>query len=226
MKRYTQTIRNKSTEFQVDELNYNYIYNTNNNNDFEYELNSDNRELSNNSNLTVVNTNNNINISDSYNFPSRHQMYTFVDSEFDISENNSINETIDADSDDDLIKSNSRFSKPQDIRKDLKNILFLMFLYLLQGIPLGLTGSLPFILSSRNVSYADQGTFSFAVWPYSLKLLWAPFVDSLFIKKFGRRKSWICPIMYIMGIFMICFSKYVYMLLDGDRSGSDIHSGF
>ncbi len=60
----------------------------------------------------------------------------------------------------------------QNIRKDLHNIVLLMFLYLLQGIPLGLSGSIPYILSSRKVSYADQGTFSFALWPFSLKLLW------------------------------------------------------
>ncbi len=63
-------------------------------------------------------------------------------------------------------------SLKQNIRKDLHNIVLLMFLYLLQGIPLGLSGSIPFILSSRKVSYADQGTFSFAMWPFSLKLLW------------------------------------------------------
>jgi hypothetical protein len=62
-------------------------------------------------------------------------------------------------------------SKP-NVRKDLHNIAFLMFLYLLQGVPLGLTGSLPFILGARNVSYTDQGTFSFAFWPFCLKLLW------------------------------------------------------
>lgn len=79
------------------------------------------------------------------------------------------------------------------IKKDLWNIIFLMFLYFLQMIPIGLTGALPYILSSRHVSYSDQGTFSFAFWPFSLKLLWAPIVDSLFIRKFGRRKSWLIP---------------------------------
>lgn len=58
-------------------------------------------------------------------------------------------------------------------KNDWGNIGFLLFIYLLQGIPLGLAHSLPFILSSRKVSYADQGTFSFAFWPFSLKLLWA-----------------------------------------------------
>jgi hypothetical protein len=39
------------------------------------------------------------------------------------------------------------------------------------------------------VSYANQGTFSFAFWPFSFKLLWAPIVDSVYVKKIGRRKS-------------------------------------
>lgn len=116
--------------------------------------------------------------------------------------------------------------KPQNVRKDLHNIALLMFLYLLQGIPLGLTGSLPYILSSRKVSYADQGTFSFAFWPFSLKLIWAPIVDSIFFKKIGRRKSWMVPIQYMLGAFMILFADYTKKLLDGDGSSDEgSHSG-
>lgn len=87
---------------------------------------------------------------------------------------------------------------------------------------MGLTGSLPFILSSRKVSYADQGTFSFAFWPFSMKLLWAPIVDSIFFKKIGRRKSWLVPIQYLIGIFMILFSDYTKHLLEGNGSHSEI----
>jgi hypothetical protein len=69
--------------------------------------------------------------------------------------------------------------------EDLANICFLLFLYVLQGIPAGLQISIPLILSSRKVSYADQGTFSFASWPISLKLLWAPLVDSVYFVRIG-----------------------------------------
>lgn len=100
------------------------------------------------------------------------------------------------------------------INKDLHNILFLIFLYFLQGIPLGLAGSLPFILGARNVSYADQGTFSIAFWPFALKILWAPIVDSIFIKKIGRRKSWLIPMQYIIGILMVLFSNHVHQMLE------------
>jgi hypothetical protein len=110
--------------------------------------------------------------------------------------------------------------KTQNVRKDLKNISLLMFLYFLQGIPLGLTGSLPFILSSRKVSYADQGTFSFAFWPFSLKLLWAPIVDSVFFKSIGRRKSWLIPIQYLLGVFLIVFASFARELVEGNKAAS------
>ena len=44
----------------------------------------------------------------------------------------------------------------------------------LQGIPLGLAAAIPLILTNRNVSYKQQAEFSFAFWPFSVKLLWAP----------------------------------------------------
>jgi hypothetical protein len=109
-------------------------------------------------------------------------------------------------------------SDGQDWRKDTHNIALLMFLYLLQGVPLGLTGSLPYILSSRSVSYADQGTFSFAFWPFSLKLLWAPIVDSIYFKKLGRRKSWLAPVQYLIGIFLLSFANYTRELIEGKHT--------
>ncbi|KAM4693933.1 acetyl-coenzyme A transporter 1 isoform 1-T3 [Discoglossus pictus] len=100
---------------------------------------------------------------------------------------------------------------------ELGNILLLLFLYILQGIPLGLAGSIPLILQSKNVSYTDQAVFSFVFWPFSLKLLWAPLVDSMYIKRFGRRKSWLVPTQYILGLFMMILSVKVDDLLGGDH---------
>ena len=58
--------------------------------------------------------------------------------------------------------------------RDKSNIAVLMFLYVLQGIPLGLAGSVPYLLQSRQVNYKDQALFSFVFWPFSVKLLWTP----------------------------------------------------
>nr|XP_006123539.1 acetyl-coenzyme A transporter 1 [Pelodiscus sinensis] len=107
---------------------------------------------------------------------------------------------------------------PRGYRAELGSILLLLFLYVLQGIPLGLAGSIPLILQSKNVSYTDQAFFSFVFWPFSLKLLWAPLVDAVYFKSFGRRKSWLVPTQYILGFFMMYLSTQVDFLL-GDVEG-------
>uniref|UniRef100_A0A7N9DBM3 Solute carrier family 33 member 1 n=1 Tax=Macaca fascicularis TaxID=9541 RepID=A0A7N9DBM3_MACFA len=107
---------------------------------------------------------------------------------------------------------------PRSFRAELSSILLLLFLYVLQGIPLGLAGSIPLILQSKNVSYTDQAFFSFVFWPFSLKLLWAPLVDAVYVKNFGRRKSWLVPTQYILGLFMIYLSTQVDRLL-GNTEG-------
>ncbi|XP_068601656.1 acetyl-coenzyme A transporter 1 [Brachionichthys hirsutus] len=102
------------------------------------------------------------------------------------------------------------------IRGEMRNVSLLLFLYVLQGIPLGLGGSIPLILQGKNVSYKDQAYFSFVFWPFSLKLLWAPLVDALYFSRFGRRKSWLVPTQYLLGFFMLYLSTTVDSLLQGE----------
>lgn len=112
------------------------------------------------------------------------------------------------------VKKGSSAAGPSPIWKDLPNLSLLLLLYILQGIPLGLIASIPMILQNRNYSYKDQAKFSFAYWPFSLKLMWAPIVDSLYIAKFGRRKTWLVPMQYLLGIFMILLSFSVDHLIN------------
>jgi len=107
------------------------------------------------------------------------------------------------------------------IAGDEKNILVLLFLYILQGIPLGLAAAIPLILTNRNVSYKQQAEFSFAFWPFSVKLLWAPIVDSCFVSSFGRRKTWLVPVQYLIGLTMLVLSYNVdFYLGDGSESST------
>ncbi|OXA62750.1 Acetyl-coenzyme A transporter 1 [Folsomia candida] len=102
-----------------------------------------------------------------------------------------------------------------DYKKDLSSILLLLFLYILQGIPLGLIASIPMILLNKSAAtYTEQAKFSFAYWPFSLKLLWAPIVDSIYSERFGRRKTWLVPMQYLLGIFMFSLSFQVDGLLE------------
>ena len=141
-------------------------------------------------------------------------------------------------------------------KDDRSNYALLIALYTLQGIPMGLSASIPFLIqqkvkiiaeaaasaaagsaasaavetvtnvaanvvsssaSSSSKSHADiakmaynaQAIFALCSWPFSLKLLWAPLVDSVFWSKFGRRKSWLVPVQMLAGFIMVCGSNYV-----------------
>lgn len=110
----------------------------------------------------------------------------------------------------------------RSLEGDYGNVALLLFLYVLQGIPLGVAGSIPMLLQSRGVSYKDQAIFSFVFWPFSIKLLWAPLVDSLYLSSFGRRKSWLVPIQYLIGVFMIFLSYHVNSLIGSEKSGDGV----
>ena len=115
--------------------------------------------------------------------------------------------------------SSSKTAEKTGIAGDEKSILVLLFLYVLQGIPLGLAAAIPLILTNRNVSYKQQAEFSFAYWPFSVKLLWAPIVDSCFVASFGRRKTWLVPVQYLIGVTMLLLSLNVdHYLGDGTES--------
>lgn len=53
------------------------------------------------------------------------------------------------------------------------------------------------------MGYSAQAMFSFCSWPFSLKLLWAPIVDSVYFRKMGRRKSWLVPVQLLCGCMMV-----------------------
>lgn len=99
--------------------------------------------------------------------------------------------------------------------KDTGSILLLLLLYVLQGIPLGLSGSVPMLLQANKIGYRQQAMFSLVSWPFSLKLLWAPFVDAMYSRSFGRRKSWLVPIQYGIGAVMFLLSFTVDDLMGG-----------
>lgn len=110
-------------------------------------------------------------------------------------------------------KQNAKSSKKL-LPIDRPAFLVLCILYLLQGVPVGLAfGSVPFILKSK-VSYSQVGIFSLAAYPYSLKLLWSPIVDSIYSSKVGRRRSWIIPVQAVSGITLIFMGARIDKLVD------------
>lgn len=110
--------------------------------------------------------------------------------------------------------------------QDQRNFMLLVLLYFLQGIPMGLAmGSVPFLLKNH-MSYGEIGVFSLASYPYSLKLLWSPFVDAVWSPRFGRRKTWIVPIQFLSGFGMLWLGSHVegMMATTGKPGGPTVWS--
>jgi Acetyl-coenzyme A transporter 1 len=127
----------------------------------------------------------------------------------------------------------------EDDHKDGFNYALLIALYTLQGIPMGLSASIPFLIQQKvrllasstahqlagsvvssaaasatagaaaRVSYNANAIFALCSWPFSLKLLYAPVVDACFLRGFGRRKSWIVPAQALAGILMVLGANFV-----------------
>ena len=166
-----------------------------------------------------------------------------------------------------VISSGSAVEEVDVEHKDGWNYVLLIALYTLQGIPMGLSASIPFLIqqkirllattttnigsihsSSSTVadaatavhrmavaavasnlshsatvstastvaataardSYNANAIFALCSWPFSLKLLWAPIVDSCYLKqRYGRRKSWIVPVQFLAGLLMIFGADFV-----------------
>jgi len=60
-------------------------------------------------------------------------------------------------------------------RLDKFGILVLTVLYFIQGIPIGIAGTtIPLVLTEQGVSYKDLAMLSFALYPFSFKIFFAP----------------------------------------------------
>ncbi|UJR11679.1 hypothetical protein I4U23_015860 [Adineta vaga] len=99
----------------------------------------------------------------------------------------------------------------------ISNICLVTILYTLQGFNIGLVMSIPLFLIYYGATWKDRGTFNFSGYPFSMKLLWAPFVDVLYIKRFGRRKSWLVPVQMIIAAVLLVLSFYIESLILANR---------
>jgi MFS transporter, PAT family, solute carrier family 33 (acetyl-CoA transportor), member 1 len=79
---------------------------------------------------------------------------------------------------------------------------------------MGLSASIPMIMKEKGASYQALSLFSLVSIPFSLKLLWAPLVDSLYLSSIGRRKTWLVPVQLLCGALMLFAAQKVDSWMD------------
>lgn len=78
----------------------------------------------------------------------------------------------------------------------LRKLALLGALYVAEGLPFGFQAkALPAYLRSEGVSLTAIGFVGMLSLPWILKPLWAPLVEGTFSPRWGRRRSWILPML-------------------------------
>jgi MFS transporter, PAT family, beta-lactamase induction signal transducer AmpG len=85
--------------------------------------------------------------------------------------------------------------------RGLGKLGILWTLYFVQGLPFGFQATaLPVYLRTAGMSLEGVGLVAALSLPWSLKILWAPLVDRYGGGRFGRRKSWILPLQFLLAL--------------------------
>lgn len=83
--------------------------------------------------------------------------------------------------------------------------------------------------SSSDGNYRGAAYLSVAALPYGLKLLWAPYVDTVYIRCIGRRLSWIYPCNFLACLLWLelstCIDGLVEQSMPRDQSKFGSNSG-
>ena len=98
----------------------------------------------------------------------------------------------------------------------VQNVYLLLFsLYWAQGLPVGfITHALPVILRAEGVSLAHIGGFGLLMLPWSIKILWAPWVDRVGNQQRGHYRSWIIPMQLLSVAVLVVLSFLPIHALD------------
>ena len=88
-------------------------------------------------------------------------------------------------------------------------------LYLAHALPLYFYNvALPAILRHQGVDLRWIGMLSLLYIPWAFKFFWAPFIDRFYLKKLGKRKTWLLftQIALVLGVLALAFTQFSYGL--------------
>ncbi|KAK2195103.1 bifunctional MFS transporter superfamily/AmpG-like permease-Acetyl-coenzyme A transporter 1/NTF2-like domain superfamily/Nuclear transport factor 2 [Babesia duncani] len=105
---------------------------------------------------------------------------------------------------------------------DYRSMGLLLLMYTLQGIPMGIHAAIPLIIYKR-AKYTQIALLSCTSLPFCLKLLWAPILDGIYIKRIGKRKTWLIPTQLLCGLFLLYGSHNCKIDKWVGEGGSEIH---
>lgn len=91
---------------------------------------------------------------------------------------------------------------------DYRGLFILTLLYYYQGLVIGfLFSGISILLAEKGVPYQKIGYLASAGLPFTLKFLWAPILDFYFIESLGKRKTYIIPCLFFVGLIYLYLAQ-------------------
>lgn len=98
-----------------------------------------------------------------------------------------------------------------------KSIFFisslLISLYTLQGLIFGILLETLQLKLKQDFNYSEIGIYMLCSYPFSLKILWSPIVDTFYLKFIGLRKTWILIAQIMTGVILMYLSMSIDNLI-------------
>lgn len=103
------------------------------------------------------------------------------------------------------------------LMKVIKSSYILYLLYFVQGLIIGLVyHTLPIILKER-YSFYELSFYSWTKYPFGLKIMWAPLVDSYFLPTIGKRRFWIMISHIVVSVLFLTLALFHSILFSPDN---------
>lgn len=100
---------------------------------------------------------------------------------------------------------------PQSRMPFARKLGLLGVLYFAQGVPFGFfTQALPVVMRQEGYALTWIGLSSLLALPWALKWLWAPILDSRYLPRLGRRRTWLLALQLATALLMLvlaCFNQ-------------------
>lgn len=98
--------------------------------------------------------------------------------------------------------------------RDAGTVVVLLLLYTLHGATLAGASGMQVMLIEKGAGDAMMSVWQCRRLPGLLKVFFAPVIDTCFVERFGRRKTWIVPCGVLTGLNFLAFGPHVAWLVE------------
>ena len=95
--------------------------------------------------------------------------------------------------------------------------IMMFCLWFIIGLIQAYQGAVSMKLQEKKATMTQQAFFTIAAYPYTFKLIFAPFMDTYFNRTIGKCKTWLVPSTFLLGVMMTFLGLYIEDYLNPEK---------